>query len=170
MISETMSESKEACLTHYRRANKKIIGLRDGLDKLFYAEGLRDIWTAFDGFLDHKGYSGNNKYRIEKFAKTNQVFFSNWNKTDLFKDSVKILIKESPVINIGNKRVFYLNSDKDLKEILSFCYAVKGNLNHGTKDLERDDSIGQRNMNLVEHSFKVVHEILQMILLNEKLV
>ncbi|MEK6915147.1 MAG: hypothetical protein AABW89_01240 [Nanoarchaeota archaeon] len=165
-----MAESKEACLTHYKRANKKIIGLRDGLDKLFYAEGLRDIWTAFDGFLDHKGYSGNNRNKREKFAQAHQIMFNNWNKTDLFKNSIKILIKESPVVNVENNKVFYLNSEKDLNEILNFCYVPRGNLNHGAKDLERDDSIGQRNMNLVEHSFKVVHEILQIVLLNEGLI
>ena len=88
----------------------------------------------------------------------------------MFKESIKILQKESPVTNMENNRVIPLTNPTDLKEILTFAYVPRGNLIHGEKDLLMDNQQGQRNRDLVEHSFKVVHEILQFFMHQDKLI
>lgn len=165
-----MTEILSTCLEHYRRANKKIINLRSGTDKLYYAQGLRDICTALEGFLKHKGYTGSNRDKMEKFASDFEVGFKNWEKTSLFKESIDILLSESPVENMDNGKIFSLTSPDDLADILNFTHVPRGNLVHCKKDLLRDDEVGQRNRNLVEHSFKVLHEILQKAMLDERVI
>ncbi len=76
----------------------------------------------------------------------------------------------SPVKNMDNNRLFYINSIDNLEEIINFCFVVRGNLVHSEKDLVRKDEIGKRNRDLVEHSFKVLHEILQKAMLEYKLI
>jgi len=140
------AESKESCLAHYSLANKKIINTKSGLDRFYYANGLKDVWTAFEAFLGYKGYKGNVSMKIRDFSAdaSNINLFSTWNRTSLFKESIKILQKESPVTNMENKRVIPLTNPNDLKEILTFAYVPRGNLIHGEKDLLMDNKQGQR--------------------------
>lgn len=170
MVEWEMNETLSAFLEYYRRANKRIINLKRDLDKLYYAEGLRDICTAFEGFLKYKGYTGSNKDKIKKFSSSFNVSFKSWSKTDLLKESLKILILRSPVQNMDNKRWFPINHEDNLEEIINFCFVSRGNLVHCEKDLLRNDDIGQRNRDLVEHSFKILHEILQKALLDEGMI
>lgn len=166
------SESKESCLAHYSLANKKIINAKSGLDRFYYSNGLKDVWTAFEAFLGYKGYKGKVRMKIRDFSAdaSNIKLFSTWNRTSLFKESIGILQKESPVTNMENNRVIPLTNSDDLKEILTFAYVPRGNLIHGEKDLLMDNKQGQRNRDLVEHSFKVVHEILQFFMNHDKLI
>jgi len=165
-------ESKESCLAHYSLANKKIIDAKSGLDRFYYSNGLKDVWTAFEAFLGYRGYNGKVWMKIRDFSAdaSNIKLFSTWNRTSLFKESIGILQKESPVTNMENNRVIPLTNSDDLKEILTFAYVPRGNLIHGEKDLLMDNNHGQRNRNLVEHSFKVVHEILQFFMNHDKLI
>jgi hypothetical protein len=166
------AESKESCLAHYSLANKKIINAKSGLDRFYYANGLKDVWTAFEAFLSYKGHKGNVSMKIRDFSTdpSNIKLFSSWNRTSLFKESVGILQKESPVTNMENKKVIPLANPNDLKEILTFAYVPRGNLIHGEKDLLMDNKQGQRNRDLVEHSFKGIHEILQFFMHQDKLI
>lgn len=165
-------ESKESCLAHYRLANKKIISAKSGLDRFHYANGLKDVWTAFEAFLSYMGYKGKVSMKMRDFSTdpSNIKLFSTWNRTSLFKESIGMLQKESPVTNLENNRVISLANPSNLKEILTFAYVPRGNLIHGEKDLLMDNQQGQRNRDLVEHSFKVVHEILQFFMQQEKLI
>jgi hypothetical protein len=165
-----MSESLPSFLEHYKRANKKIIGLRRDLDDFYYAEGLRDVCTAFEGFLKYKGHKGSNKDKIHKFSISFTNLFRNWGKTNLFNESIQILISKSPVQNMENNKLFSINNPNDLEDIINFCFVPRGNLNHAEKSLLRDDEIGKRNRDLVEHSFKVLHEILQKAMLEGGLI
>ncbi len=167
-----MSESKQSCLTHYERAHKKFVGTTRNLDVLFYADGLRDIWTAFEAFMSFKGYIGKPRIKIRDFSQdaNNVTIFSNWKRTTTFNESIAILKKQSPVKNMENGRLIYLNNIDNLTEILNFAYSPRGNQIHGAKDVTSNDIEGQRNRNLVEHSFKVVHEILQLFMLKEGLI
>lgn len=158
-----MEDYKEICLTYYRRANKRIITLVSGLDELYYVNGLYDVWTSLEAYLNFRGYKKNRS----KFAQDYNFLFERWKRTSLFNQSIKILIAESPVQNMDTKKDFYLTDDKDLRKILDFAFVPRGNLIHGDKGLLKRDKEGQRNRNLVEHSFKVIHEILEMFLLNE---
>lgn len=166
------AESKESCLAHYSLANKRIINTKSGLDRFYYANGLKDVWTAFEAFLGYKGYKGKVWMKIRDFSTDalNIKRFSTWDKTSLFKESIGILQRESPVTNMENKKVIPLTNPNDLKEILTFAYVPRGNLIHGEKDLLMDNKQGQRNRDLVEHSFKVVHEILQFFMNHDKLI
>ena len=163
-----MSEDyKQICLSFYNQAHKKI-NLQGGLNKLYYVAPLQNICSAFEGFFNYKEYKGKARNKREKFAQNCQDLFDNWNKTNLFNQSLKILEKESPVQNLDTKKYFTISQNSDLKEIMNFSFVPRGNLTHAEKDLLRDDKIGQRNRNLVEFSFKALHEILQMVLSREK--
>ncbi len=174
-----MSEFKESCLTHYARAHKRFIGTKKDLDVLFYSDGLRDIWTAFEAFMSFKGFTGRPWIKIRDFSQEagNVTIFSNWNRTTMFSQSIVILKRESPVKNEENGKLVYLNNIDNLinnidnlREVLVFTYAPRGNQIHGAKDVTLDGTQGQRNRNLIEHSFKVVHEILQLFLQKEGLI
>jgi hypothetical protein len=160
---------KQICLSFYNKAHKKI-GLQSGFDKLYYADAIRDICSALEGFFKYKKYTGSNRDKIEKFDKDYKILFKYWKKTDLFKQGISILIRESPVENIDNRKKFSITNNSSLEEILNFTFVPRGNLTHAEKDLLREDKEGQRNRDLVEFSFKVMHEILQMILSNEKMI
>ncbi len=165
-------ESKQSCLSHYGLANKKIINANGGLDKFYFANGLKDVWTAFEAFMSYKGYKGKVWIKIRDFSTnfSNIQLFSTWNKTSLFKESISVLQKESPVINMENNKSVPLTNISDLWEVLTFAYVPRGNLIHGEKDLLMDNKQGQRNRYLVEHSFKVVHEILQYFMQQDSLI
>ena len=169
---DKMPEYKQSCLTHYERAHKKFVGPTRNFDVLFYADGLRDIWTAFEAFMSLKGYTGKPWIKIRDFSQEldNLATFSSWKRTTTFNESITILKQESPVKNMENGRLIFLNDINNLKEILTFTYAPRGNQIHGAKDVTSNDADGQRNRNLVEHLFKVIHEILQLFMLREGLI
>ena len=111
-----MSEVLPSCLENYRRANSKI-NLVSGIDRLYYVNGLKDICTALEGFLKYKKYTGSNKDKMKKFASDFKTDFEDWGKTDLFDESMEVLLSESPVENMDNGKIFSLNGKGNLEEI-----------------------------------------------------
>jgi len=160
-------EREESCKTYFLRSRERIIGLKSGLDPHFFAEGLRDIWSSFDALLTWKFPGGNNTDQRKKFAAKYQASFPDWRKTDLFKNSIKILMGLSPVKNMDNGKEFSVSKETKLLEILNFSYTVRSNLNHGAKHLVGDTEIARRNRELVEYSFKITYDILEKVLPEE---
>ncbi len=160
-------EREDACKTYFLRSRKRIVGTKKGLDPHFFADGLRDIWSSFDALLTWKFAEGTNQDRRKRFAEKYQQEFPNWRKTDLFTESVLILMKHSPVENMDNGRKYNLTNQTELLQILDFSYAIRSNLNHGAKHLIGDTPEAKRNRELVEHSFKVTYDILEKILPEE---
>ncbi len=166
-------ERKENCLTYFLRAKKRIIGLKDGFDKQFYAEGLKDIWQSFDAFLGLNFPDQSNKQMRLKFANKYQLLFEKWKKSDMFNDVVRRLMASGKLYNMSPvkpKKPIELKDIQNLLEILEFSYRVRSNLNHGSKDLESEDDRGRRNRALVEFSFKATFEILEKTLKEEKII
>ncbi len=164
------SEREDACKTYFLRARKRVVGCRDGLDKLFFADGLRDIWSSFDALLSWKFPAGNNTDQRKLFAKKHQSTFPDWCKTDLFNAGVQILLSRSPVENMDNGKKIQLTDARNLLQILDFSYTVRSNLNHGAKHLEGDSPECVRNRELVEHSFKLTYDILEQALEKEGII
>jgi hypothetical protein len=167
------NERQESCKTYFHRARKKIIGTVEGLNKQFYADGLRDVWTAFDAFLGWKYPDNNNKAMRNKYTTVYQSIFEKWRMSDIFNSAILKLKELSPIedMNPRNPRPpISLTDIKDLNEILEICYRIRSNLNHGSKALELDDERGIRNRALVEHAFRVSYEILEKTLINEKVI
>jgi len=163
-----MDERESAFRTYFELARKKTRGAIEGLNKQFYAERLREIWSAFDGFLGWRFFDPNTqKKERENFVKKYQALFIGWKMSDQFKESLIKLKSMSPVTNMKTGKDVVLNDTSNLLEILDLAYAVRSNLDHGAKDLQRDDKIGVRNRELVEHSFKVTYEILEKTSVNE---
>ncbi len=157
---------------HYRKAKEKI-GLRNGFDKHFFADGLKDIWMAFDAFLGWRFPAGSNREMRKKFSEEYQDIFEQWKMSDRFRKSLKILCDLSPVIDTSPKNPrdpIWIENPSNLFEVLELCYRIRSNLFHGGKDLETKEKHGKRNRQLVEHSFKVTFEILEKTLLNEKII
>jgi len=168
-----MNERETICKTYFLRARKRIIGLRRGFDKQFYAEGLREIWSALDACLNWKFPANTNREMREFYSDKYQKIFENWSMSDMFKESLEILSKLVPVKDMSsvNPRPDVELGDKnDLFEILQLSYRIRSNLDHGAKDLESDSDVGIRNRELVEHSFKVTYEILERTLLHESII
>ncbi len=166
-------ERKENCLTYFIRARKRISGLNDGFDKQFYADGLKEIWQSFDAYLGLNFPDQSNKQMRVKFCKNYQTLFEHWRKSDVFKDAVLRLRASGRLYDmspINPKKTIEIKDIQNLLEILEFSYRVRSNLNHGSKDLEREDEKGRRNRALVEFSFKATYEILENTLMNEKLI
>jgi len=166
-------ERKENCLTYFLRAKKRITGLKDGFDKQFYAEGLKDIWQSFDAFLGLNFPDQSNKQMKVKFANKYQQLFEKWKKSDMFNDVVRRLRASGKLYDmspIKPKQPIEIKNIQSLLEILEFSYRVRSNLNHGSKDLESEDDRGRRNRALVEFSFKATFEILEKTLTEEKVI
>ena len=166
-------ERKENIKTYYFRAKEKYVGLNDGFDKQFYADGLKDVWHSFDAFLGLNFPAQDNKQMQIKLAAKYQPIFEKWRKSDMFMDSVKRLrvfgklldmkpVKSKPPIDIADIQ--------NLLEILQFSFRVRSNLNHGSKDLESESEKARTNRSLVEYSFKVTYEILENVLIEEKVI
>jgi len=166
-------ERKSNILTYFLRAKKRFIGTKSGFDKQFYAEGLKDIWHSFDAFLGLNFPDQNNKTMRNKFVNKYQSSFANWTKSDKFREFVVRLKTSGKLYDmspINPKRPIEISDINNLLEILNFPYRVRSNLNHGGKDLERDDEKGNRNRALVEFSFKITFEILEKVLTKEKII
>jgi hypothetical protein len=156
-----MNEREEACKTYFNLAKKKIVGLRKGLDNQFYAYGLRDVWSSFDGLLGLKFTDINQKEELKKFNLKYNLIWIDWRMSDQFKKSLLKMKKFSPIMNMKNGKIINFDDEKNLLEILTFCYGIRSNLNHGAKDLERQDDLGVKNRELVENALKVTYEILE---------
>lgn len=162
------SEREEACKAYFLRARKKNVGLKSGLDRQFFADGLVDVWKSFDALLALRFASGNsNRGRRDIFCSRYGRDFPTWKMSDQFREATRMLMKLSPVTNMEDGRKFSVSNPSDLQSILDFSYAVRGNLGHGAKDMESDTDAGRRNRELVEFSFKATIEILEHAMKNE---
>lgn len=167
------NERQESCKTYFYRARKKILGTVEGLNKQFYADGLIDIWKAFDAFLGWKYPNINNREMRNDFTSVYQSIFEKWHMSDIFNSSISRLKELSPIEDMkprNPKPSISLTNIKDLNEILNICYRIKSNLNHGSKALESNSESGVRNRSLVESAFRVSYEILEKTLINEKII
>jgi hypothetical protein len=166
-------ERQENIKTYFFRAKKRFVGLNSGLDNQFYAEGLKDIWHSFDAFLGLKFPEQNNKKMRIDFVKKYQLIFNKWKMSDLFEDLVKrlkIFGKLRDMSPINQKSPIEITDEKNLLEILDFSYRVRSSLNHGGKDVESNTKKAKTNRSLVEFSFKITYEILEKVLLEEKMI
>jgi len=166
-------ERTENIKTYFFRARKRIIGLVDGSDNQFYAEGLKDIWYSFDAFLGVHFPEKNNTLMRQKFCGKYQKIFESWNMSDDFKDAIIRLRILSPIPDMsprnprGNKSIKDTNN---LSQILEASYRVRSNLTHGSKDLEKQDDAGRRNRALVKFSFITTYYLLEKVLINENII
>ena len=119
-------------------------------------------------------YVGNtNKDQRTNFATKYNSTFLSFGKSDSLKGAIKRLKELSPVEDnskVNPKSPISLNDENSLTEILEISYRVRSNLDHGSKDLERADSIGSRNRDLVEFAFKATFEILEWALISDRII
>jgi len=165
-------ERKENIVTYYLRAKKRYIGLNKGLDKQFYAEGLKDVWHSFDAFLGLNFPKQDNKLMQIEYCRIYQPIFEKWKKSDEFVDSVKrlrVFGKLQDMKPVRPKHPIEIENIDNLLEIIEFSFRVKSNLNHGSKDLESENEAGKINRFLVERCFKVTFEILERTLIKDKI-
>lgn len=166
-----MNERELACISYFLRVEKRLSGLRrDSFNKQFFAEGLREIWSSFDGCLSWKFPDKTPRKMRRKLCSIYQPVFENWAMSDTFKDSLNRLQKLCPVIDmrpVKPEQPISINNPKNLFEILEVSYRVRSNLDHGGKDLESDTQEATRNRELVEFSLRVTHEILRKVLTRE---
>lgn len=160
-----MNERENALKTYFLLARKRITGTRSGFNKQFYAEGLREIWSAFDAYLGWNFPARTEREQRLLFYSKYQKFFGQWKKSNQFKESLLRLVNLSPVRNMKTQKDSFLTNKDDLLQILDFSYVVRSNLSHGAKDLESENTTGVRNRELVEHCFKIDYEILERVLI-----
>jgi hypothetical protein len=165
-----MSERIEVCKTCFLLAKKRNSGLRSGLNDRFYANGLKEVWEAFDALLGERYNAKTEKDMRKKFSNIYQSDFINWKTSDQFKESLNKLASLSPVKNMKTGIDILLSDIRELFQVLNFCYAIRSNLFHGAKDLIGTTSHAKRNRELVEYAFKVTYEILEIILPYERVV
>lgn len=166
-----MTDRKQICLDYYYQCRKKNSGTKEGLNRLFYAGLLREIWSAFEAFLGLE-FPAHKPWKMqEDYAKEYEKVFVKWTFSTAYTDSLKELIRLSPVKDESPKNPFPpldLSNSSSFYEIIRYLYRIRSNLDHGAKNLLSDTPEGQRDRELVEHGFKVTFEILEKTLLNEK--
>ena len=168
-----MNERETTCRTYFSLAKKKNSEPRGGLNNQFFAEGLREIWTAFDAYLAWKFPAEHNRKMQEDYAKAYQEKFSSWPKSDKYTKSIDQLEKLVPVKDmspITSRKDATLDDKYDLDEILYLLYRIRSNLDHGAKNLEGDTENAERNRQLVEYGFFVTYEILERTLIEGKII
>ncbi|MCD4740026.1 hypothetical protein K8R43_02400 [archaeon] len=169
-MSSDKEEIKEAVLNSFNRSHKRVVGVhRDSFNRQFYAEGLGEIWAAFDGFLS-MNYPAQNNYEMRKqLCDKYQPIFMDWKGSDNYKQSLERLRQLGPVKDMRtvNPRKDLTIDGNNLFSILQFSYRVRSNLKHGAKNLEGNSEKAVRNRELVQHSLFVTYEILYRILRHE---
>lgn len=163
-----MNARKTNCIAYYWKARKKYCGPKSGGNTYFFAEALRDIWTAFDAYIGWKFPDKHNNAMQQKYAVHYQNMFKNWQKSDLFNESIKHLKTLAPVKDmspIKPGRDATLQNHEDLKELIYLLYRIRSNLDHGAMDLESD-----RNKQLTEYAFNITYEILEKTLNEQKII
>jgi len=163
-----MDENEETIKENFESAKQKITGLRSGFDKKVYANGLREIWTAFDTLLKWR-FSADR----QKFSQLYQLPFEKWDKTSTFTKNLDELRKLGPVKDMDirhNRPPTVINDPNNLFQILQHSYRIRSNLTHGPKVLGGNSPESIRNRALVEYSFIVTFEILENVLRNEKII
>ena len=166
------NERESIIKTYFTSAKKRISGSVEGLNKQFFAEGLIDIWIAFDAFLNLKFWVANSPKG--GYSTNYRSSFNKWKKSDRFNESLKKLIELSPVDDEEPNRHRHrepkiLDDKTNLFQIMQFSYRIRSNLFHVGKNLEGDSRKAERNRQLTEHAFKVTYEILENTLLNESI-
>ena len=164
---------KENISCYFLRAKKRINGVIGGFDKQFYADGLKEIWQSFDAFLGLNFPDKSNSGMRKKFVQKYQSLFLDWKMSDRFRDAVTRLRASGELNDMtpgGSKSPIKIKDTTNLLELLNFSYRVRSNLNHGSKDLEDESDKGRRNRALVEFSFKITFEILEKVLMEEKII
>lgn len=154
MVSKEENRIKQL----FSRPHKKIIGTRGGLDKYYYAQGLREIWEAFDAFLSFKFPAANNKAMRDLLCNKHQSVFIIWKMSDSFNFSVERLNHWCPIYDLStqNPKPPITNINREsLSEILKASYRIRSNLSHGKMSME-----DTKDRELVENALKVTHEIL----------
>jgi len=166
-------ERLDVIRSNYRNAKKRIVGTRsDSFYKRYYAEGLAEIWGAFDSFLGLKFPARSNNRMRQLLCEKYQSIYSTWGWSDNCRESLKRLQQLAPVPDMSPVKPqedAILNDTNNLLEILNFSYRVRSNLYHGGFILDGESLTASKNRELVEHSLRVTFEIFGRILRNENI-
>jgi len=166
-------EYQATCINLFNKARKRVRGTVNGMNPYFYADGLKEIWESFEGYLNYKYPAASATQKIDRFTQAYDSKFRKWTLSDDTKNAIRRLKELSPIkcnkpVNPGPDRHIY--DEKDVKQVTLACWRVRSNLDHGTKDLERQDDVGVRNRDLVENAFKAVYGIVEKVLFEEGIV
>ena len=168
-----LNEREGVLITCFNRARKRITGVRnDSFNKHYYAEGLVEIWAAFDAFLAMKFPAPNNTEMRSLLCLKYQPIFERWKKSDNYEKSISRVQELSPIKDMSPqnpRKDARLDDKNNLSDILYASYRVRSNYDHGGKLLEGSGPVTSRNRELIEHSLRVTYEILDRILRNEGL-
>lgn len=168
-----MNEREEVCKNNFLRVRKRLSGSVDESDRQFFATSLREIWSSFEGYLSWKFPEKSPRKMRKSFSGIYQKLFESWIMSDYFKKSLEKLYELCPVEDmrpIDPEPPKELEDKTDLFEILDVNYRIRSNLDHGSKELESETEIGTRNRELVECALRTTYEILEKVLLNEKII
>lgn len=168
-----MDERQQTYKTYFLLARRRYCGLRDGTNRQFFAEGLKDIWTSFEAYLGLKFPNTDNRAMQRDYADAFQYEFSGWQKSSRCRESLKqlqILASVKDMSPVNPRRDATLNNVDDLNELIFYLYRIRSNLIHGGKELEGDTSEAVRNRDLVEHAFNVTYEVLEKTLISEHMI
>lgn len=164
-------EKIEIIRANFNAAKKRVTGIRrDSFYKRYYAEGLAEIWAAFDCFLGENFPARFNSQMRALLCGKYQSIYPQWKGSDSFRESLARLQQLAPVPDMSPvkpREPATLNDTGNLSEILNLSYRVRSNLHHGGFILEGESIAATKNRELVEHSLRVTFEILGKILRNE---
>lgn len=168
-----LNEREKVCKNYFFRAKKKLSVPADESDKEFIDVCLRETWSSFEAYLGWKFPEEYPKKMRRSFSSSYQKLFEGWNMSESFKESLNELCKLCPVKDMRPRKPELpktINDPSKLFEILEVSYRIRSNLDHGSKELISETKNGIRNRQLVECSLKVTHEILEKVLLYEKII
>ncbi len=156
---------KDIIKTWMGRARKNYTGTVSGLNPgIFWADSLIYVWIPFEAFTTSKFNLRSADKRVEKFKEEYKDWFRSKTFSSTFNESMNELIKYEvkDMRPVNPDPPITITDRTKLEEIVDVVYRVRCNLFHGGKS-----STEQKDIELMQFSFKVIYKILDNILREE---
>jgi len=148
---------------------KKINDIRSGTKpELKYAVGLVEVCVAFEAFINDLKYTNDIKEKRCIFSSTYQHLWKE--QIQVFSQQASLLKKELDRLPLedmtpNTKRdPIFIRDINNLCEQIEVIYRIRSNLVHGSKTLTEE-----RNKILIENSFFILYNLLEIVLKQEKI-